>query len=285
MRSWVLGTGSNGNAVLLEAGGSYVLVDAGLPIRTLVRRLARVHVAPQQIEGVVLTHEHTDHARAAVAGARMFGWRLVATRGTVAAYAALMTAGIDTIRVGERVVLSTMEIDTIPVPHDAAAPIAIVATATRSGFRTGVAYDLGRATDAVRRGLTALDVLIIESNHDDVLLRTGPYPRSVANRIAGPHGHLSNAEAADLVRTVAHRGLTHVVLAHLSANCNEPALALRTMAGALARTRARGASSGVATQDEVAGPFGAVSSAQLTLGLSGLKGGIRDSGLGTREKH
>ena len=94
-------------------------------------------------------------------------------------------------------------------------------------------------------------LLIVESNHDDVLLRTGPYPRSVANRrIAGPHGHLSNAEAADLVRSVAHRGLTCVVLAHLSANCNEPALALHSMAATLARTGARGAVTlDVATQD------------------------------------
>jgi phosphoribosyl 1,2-cyclic phosphodiesterase len=267
MRSWVLGTGSNGNAVLLEADGSYALVDAGLPIRTLVRRLAGIGLAPEQIELVVLTHEHSDHARAAIAGRRLFGWRLVATRGTVAADVGLAAAGTESVRAGDRVVLSTMDVSTIPVPHDAAAPVAIVATARRSGFRTAVAYDLGRATDVVRRGLTAVDVLIVESNHDDVLLRTGPYPRSVANRIAGPHGHLSNAEAADLVRSVAHRGLTRVVLAHLSANCNEPMLALRSMAGALARTGARGAGIDVATQDRVAGPFGAGSAAQLTLGL------------------
>ncbi len=190
MRSWVLGTGSNGNAVLLEADGSFALVDAGLPIRTLVRRLASIGVAPEQIELVVLTHEHSDHARAAIAGRRLFGWRLLATRGTVAADVELAAAGTESLRAGDGVVLGTMDVSTIPVPHDAAAPVAIVATARRSGFRTGVAYDLGRATDVVRRGLTDVDVLIVESNHDDVLLRTGPYPRSVANRIAGPHGHL-----------------------------------------------------------------------------------------------
>lgn len=267
MRSWVLGTGSQGNAILLEADGSHVLIDAGLPIRSLVRRLAGIGVAPERIEAVVLTHEHADHARAALAGARAFGWRLLATRGTVAADAGLTAAGTESTRAGDTLMLSTMDVTTIPVPHDAAAPIAIVATARRSGFRTGVAYDLGRTTDTVRRGLTRVDVLIIESNHDEVLLRTGPYPRSVANRIAGPCGHLSNAEAADLVRSVAHRGLERVVLAHLSVNCNEPALALRTMASALARTGARGAALGLAMQEKVVGPFGAGSAAQLTLGL------------------
>ena len=134
MRSWVLGTGSNGNAVLLEADGSYALVDAGLPIRTLVRRLASIGLAPEQIEVVVLTHEHSDHARAAIAGRRLFGWRLVATRGTVAADVELAAAGTESVRSGDGVVLSTMDLSTIPVPHDAAAPVAIVATARRSGI-------------------------------------------------------------------------------------------------------------------------------------------------------
>ncbi len=189
MRSWVLGTGSHGNAVVIESEQSRVLIDAGIPIRSLVRRLGRIGFAPEDIEAVVLTHEHADHARAALAGARAFGWRIFATRGTIAADPDLAAAGAESVRPGDALVLSTMEIVTIPIPHDAAAPVAVVATAQRSGIRTGVAYDLGRATDAVHRGLSQLDVLIVESNHDDGLLRTGPYPRSVANRIAGPHGH------------------------------------------------------------------------------------------------
>jgi phosphoribosyl 1,2-cyclic phosphodiesterase len=268
MRSWVLGTGSHGNAVVIETGGARVLVDAGLPIRSLVRRLQRIGIAPDDIEAVVLTHEHADHARAALAGARAYGWRILATRGTVGADADLAAAGAECMCPGDRLVLSTMDIMTIPIPHDAAAPVAVVATAHRSGARTGVAYDLGRATDVVRRGLARLDVLIVESNHDDVLLRTGPYPRSVANRIAGPHGHLSNTDAAELVGAVAHRGLDRIVLAHLSANCNEPALALRTMASAVRRGAARGAALTVATQTEVTGPFGpGAPGAQLSLGL------------------
>lgn len=270
MRTWVLGSGSQGNAVLLEAGDAHVLVDAGLPYRSLVRRLGRVGVSPEEIEVVVVTHEHTDHARAAAAGARRFGWRLLATRGTIAAAGDLLRAGARGVGVGETVALSTMDIEMIPVPHDAAAPVAVVATARATGARTGVAYDLGRATDAVHRGLSQLDVLVVEANHDDVMLRTGPYPRSVANRIAGPRGHLSNAAAAQLVAAVAHRGLARVVLAHLSANCNEPALALRAVGASLARTACRRASLAVSSQETVAGPFTAArrdAAGQLSLGL------------------
>jgi phosphoribosyl 1,2-cyclic phosphodiesterase len=270
VNSWVLGTGSQGNAVVLEADGSYVLVDAGLPIRTLIRRLASVGIAPGAIEGVLLTHEHTDHARAAVAGARLYGWRLIATAGTIAADSGLASASAEALAVGVTVELSTMQVTAVPVPHDAAAPVAFVATARRSGARTAVAYDLGCVNDAVRRELCGLDVLIIESNHDEAMLRMGPYPRSVANRIAGPRGHLSNRAAAELGRSVAHRGLRRVVLAHLSANCNEPALALRTMTAAMARGRPISVSVSVAGQSAVTGPFGPSQGArttQLSLGI------------------
>jgi phosphoribosyl 1,2-cyclic phosphodiesterase len=266
----VLGTGSQGNAVVVEAGGSRILVDAGLPIRTLVRRLASIGITPDEIEAVVLTHEHTDHAGAATAGVRAYGWRVVATAGTVAADQTLWAAGTEPMPVGETLRLSTMDVNTVPIPHDAAAPVAVVVTARRSGARTGIAYDLGCANDVVRRGLSGLDVLILESNHDEAMLRMGPYPRSVARRIAGPRGHLSNVAAADLARSIAHRGLTRVVLAHLSANCNEPALALRTMTAALAGTRSRGVTVSAASQTKVTGPFcpgGTTASGQLSLGF------------------
>jgi phosphoribosyl 1,2-cyclic phosphodiesterase len=264
--SWVLGTGSQGNAVVLEADGARILVDAGLPIRTLVRRLAAIGVSPLDIEAVILTHEHNDHLQAAVSGARKYGWRILATRGTIAAERDLSSVGATAIARDEVIRLSTMEVATVPIPHDAVSPIAVVATARRTGIRTAVAYDLGCVTETVRRGLARLDVLIIESNHDEAMLRMGPYPPSVARRIAGPHGHLSNTSAADLVRRVAHRGLADVVLAHLSASCNEPGLAAQATSAALARSRHKTARVTVAVQDRITGPFGPGSS-QLTLAL------------------
>lgn len=271
MRSWVLGTGSGGNAILLEVDGARVLVDAGFPMRELVRRLRRIGVAPTSIEAIVLTHEHADHARGAAAGARVFGWPIYASRRTVAADESLRDADATGVETLATIALSTMDLRMVPVPHDAAQPVAVVATARRTGVRIGVAYDLGHVTPTVRAGLADLDVLILEANHDEDMLRAGPYPPTVVDRIAGRHGHLSNRAAAELACAVAHRGLRCVVAAHLSANCNDPRLAERALRSALTRTRFSSVSVMAAAQDQVMGPFGVAfdggSSSQLSLGL------------------
>jgi phosphoribosyl 1,2-cyclic phosphodiesterase len=255
MRSWVLGTGSRGNAVLLEADGAYVLVDAGFPVRELARRLRRIGVAPASIEAVIITHEHTDHSRGAATGARAFGWPLYASTRTVGADRVLRAAGAMRVEGSATIALSTMEVTTVPVPHDAAQPIAVVATARRTGARTGVAYDLGHVTPAIRSALAHLDVLILEANPDEDMLRAGPYPPTVVDRIAGRHGHLSNRAAAELACAIAHRGLRRLVVAHLSANCNDPCLATRAVASALARTRFTAVPVTPALQDAVTGPL------------------------------
>jgi len=151
----------------------------------------------------------------------------------------------------------------VRVPHDAAEPIGLVATDRASGERVGIAYDLGTITDAIRLAFTGLDVLVIEANHDERMLRCGPYPRSVTTRIASRFGHLSNRAAADFVRTVAHRSLRHVVLAHLSEQCNDPALALSVVRAAAARANWTGTLC-AATQDSVCIAAGAE---QLSLAL------------------
>jgi phosphoribosyl 1,2-cyclic phosphodiesterase len=255
VKSWVLGSGSRGNAVLLEVDGARVLIDAGFPIRELARRLKSIDAPPTSIEAVIVTHEHTDHARGAAAGARAFGWQIYTSPRTLDADPDLRAAGAIAIGAGETVALSTMDLATVPVPHDAAQPVAVVATARRSGVRTGVAYDLGHVTDATCAGLAELDLLILEANYDLNMLRAGPYPVSVADRIAGPRGHLSNAAAADLARAVVHRGLSRVVLAHLSENCNAPRLAIHAVVTALARTRRGGVPVCAASQHAVTGPF------------------------------
>lgn len=274
MRSWVLGSGSQGNAVLLEADDGYVLVDAGFAVRELTVRLRAIGITPGSVEAVILTHEHADHARSAAAGARSFGWRVYASPLTIACTAELRGTGATAVIPGERIALSTMDFSTVSVPHDAAQPVAVIATSRRTGVRTGVAYDLGTSTTALRRALADLDVLIVEANHDPGMLRAGPYPPSVAHRIAGPRGHLSNTAAAELASAVAHQGLAHVVLAHLSLNCNEPALAVRAVAAAL-RGGVRGAIPvSVSSQNVIAGPFGPRSRCrgpepvQLSLGLA-----------------
>ena len=254
MRVWVLGTGSRGNAVLLESGESRVLVDAGFPLRILADRLAAIGVAPDSIEAVVLTHEHTDHVKGACAGARRVGWTLHASEGTVRALPELGDADVSTFESGATLSLGRFDVRTVAVSHDAEEPIAVVATERRSGARAGVAYDLGATSDSLRGAFADLDVLILEANHDHDMLRSGPYPPCVQHRIASRSGHLSNRAAAALARACQHEALAQVVLAHLSDCCNTAELAHDAVSGALARTSFRGRVS-VATQDGIAGPF------------------------------
>ena len=254
MKVWVLGSGSQGNAVLVECGESRVLVDAGFGTRTLAGRLNAIGVSPASIEACIVTHEHGDHVSGAAAGARKWGWSLFASSGTVDASAALQEANCARVPVGDCVTLSGMTLTTYAIPHDAASPIGVRVTSGSTGASAVVCTDLGYATDSVRALCSEADILVLESNHDDGMLRAGPYPRSVQARIASRVGHLSNGLSAALVRDVVHRHLAHVVLAHLSEHCNDRGIAHRCMTEALGRTRFRGATS-VAMQHGVVGPF------------------------------
>lgn len=268
MRLWVLGSGSAGNATLLESNGTRVLIDAGFPPRVLATRLSQLGVACESIEAVVLTHEHHDHVRGACMSAARWGWSLHATHGTIAALPELATCGARAFRAGDELSLGDFALRTHVVSHDAAEPVAVIATARWSGTRAGIAYDLGRATGSLREQLCDLDLLVVETNHDVQRLRSGPYPAVVQQRIAGNKGHLSNEAGADLAAEMAHRGLAHVILAHLSRRCNEPALALRAVRQALRRTRFQG-SIHAASQDRPCGPFhaGGHPGTQLSLAL------------------
>lgn len=270
MRAWVLGSGSRGNAVVLESAGAAVLVDAGFPAPELAARLARIGVAPEAVEALLLTHEHTDHVRGACAAARRWGWAVYATAGTIAACPALARVGATVLDPAEPVQLSELSVRAVPTPHDAAEPVALVATSRGSGARAAVAYDLGHTSAPLREALREVDVLVLEANHDEGMLRAGPYPPAVRHRIAGAHGHLSNRAAAAVARACAGPRLAHVVLAHLSASCNDPALAHREVATALGREMRGRTAVSVAAQERVVGPFvpaGRRSTMQLALAL------------------
>lgn len=254
MKLWVLGSGSAGNAVLVESGDSRVLVDAGFAPRTLAARLRVIGVAPASIEACIVTHEHGDHVKGASAGARKWGWLLFASEGTVDASAELQEASCTRVPVGESVTLSRMTLTTYGIPHDAASPIGVRVTSISTGASAVVCTDVGHASESVRALCSDADVLVLESNHDDGMLRAGPYPPSVQARIASRVGHLSNRASAALARDVVHRNLAHVVLAHLSERCNDHGIAHRCMSDALSRTRFHGATS-VAMQHGVVGPF------------------------------
>lgn len=241
MRVAVLGSGSRGNAVALEADGFAVLVDAGFGIRTLQRRARAAAIDLRTVRAVLLTHEHSDHARGASPLAQQVSCPIYASPGTLAALAPRLAD----VRTRELPVNGTAEIgpftvSTCPTSHDAVEPLALAVTQTCSGERVGIAYDLGRPTSGVRRLLRDCTCLIIEANHDDLLLRTGPYPPVVRERIAGPGGHLSNRAAVELVEELCHQRLHTVVLAHLSDHCNRIDLARRAVRNALRRQGFRG---------------------------------------------
>lgn len=254
MRVWILGSGSRGNSVLLESSGGSLLVDAGFAPAELSRRLAAVGAAPESIHGVVLTHEHGDHSRGAAAVAARYGWTVFATPGTLGAAPALRDTPATAFAAGSPFDAGPFEITPVRASHDAADPVIVVATERCTGARCGVVYDTGRVTHAVARILVGVDVLVLEANHDEEMLRAGPYPRGVRERIAGPRGHLGNHAAAATAVAAASRSLAHVILAHLSESCNTPAAASRTVGEGLRHARS-GARLSVSLQGRPVGPF------------------------------
>ncbi|HWO89170.1 MAG TPA: MBL fold metallo-hydrolase [Gemmatimonadales bacterium] len=263
MRLTVLGSGSRGNALLLEHGDSALLVDAGFSFRELCSRCEAAGRDPARITAIVLTHEHGDHARGAAVAAARWGVPVAASRGTLAKLDEELPAETQRIalEVTRPVELAGLSVHCFPTAHDAAEPLALVLVSPE-GRSIGVAYDVGSPTVALRHALRSLDAMVIEANHDEVLLRAGAYPPSVRSRIAGRGGHLSNRQAAELLADAAHSGLSLVVLAHLSVECNRPELAEKAARRALARTAFRGRII-VASQDQP--------SATLEIGESALQ--------------
>jgi phosphoribosyl 1,2-cyclic phosphodiesterase len=253
MRVWVLGSGSAGNAVLLESDGSRLLIDAGFGPRTLARRLKLAGVDAASVMACVVTHDHSDHVRGAGQAARRWGWQVFATAGTAEAPD---LAGTHVARVapGGTARVGSFEIAAVATPHDAIEPVGVLVTAVPSGARAGICYDIGHASDGVRALCQSVDVLVLEANHDEGMLWAGPYPPWLCRRIASNTGHLSNRAAADIARDVVTPQLAHLVLAHLSEQNNSPELALRTVRSALRKTTFQGRLS-TTYQDAVVGPF------------------------------
>jgi phosphoribosyl 1,2-cyclic phosphodiesterase len=239
LRFCVLGSGSSGNATLIEGGGARLLLDAGLGARELAERLESAGVDPASLDAVLISHEHGDHARGAASFSRRFGVPLTGTAGTEAAlgldpekiprFQRLLPG--DTHRYGEALVRP------VAVPHDAREPVAFVVEAC--GRRLGHATDLGHMTRGLVAAFRHCDALLIESNHDPALLRQGPYPWSLKERILGPLGHLSNRDVARYLHTGLGSECRTVVLAHLSEKNNHPELVRAEAERALGRRRVR----------------------------------------------
>jgi phosphoribosyl 1,2-cyclic phosphodiesterase len=235
VRVAVLGSGSGGNSVLVCAGETRLLIDAGFSARALAERLEQLGVGPDSINAIVVTHDHRDHTSGVGVFARRHGTPIHMTEGTKRACEDLLT-GDEDVRVygpGRPFAVGSLRVEPFLVVHDAADPAGIAVVDERTGLRMGIATDLCRPTAQTRHALAACDLLVLEANHDEVLLHTGPYPSSVKRRIASSHGHLSNQAAARLATELLHPRLAAVVLAHLSEECNRPLLAERVVGDAL----------------------------------------------------
>ncbi len=226
IRLVVLGSGSAGNATCIEGDGARILLDAGFSCRELTLRLRAVGVEPHRLDALVITHEHADHVRGAALFSRTYNVPVYCAPETARAASLERQGAHAPIPVGAGVAFAVgpLSLTPFPVPHDAAATVGYAVEC--GGVRVGYATDLGHTAGPVRDGLRDCDLLILESNHDVEMLRAGPYPEVVKQRVLSRHGHLDNETAADLACEVAGERTRHLVLAHLSRTNNRPDLAL-----------------------------------------------------------
>lgn len=271
-RAHVLGSGSRGNSILLETSETRVLIDAGFSGRSIERRLETVGVSAETISALVITHEHRDHTQGMGIFSRRWKVPIYIARATAKSCSDLL-GGAEEIHHYEAkrpFDLGDLRVEPFLTCHDAVDPIGVTVRQQASGLKVGIATDLGTPTVSVRHALQRCNLLILEANHDELMLRTGPYPWSLKARIAGRHGHLSNRASAQLGIELLNPGLAGVVLAHLSQECNEPELAAEVVGSAL-RKNGYAALLKVAGQDEplagldVAAMAAAVRSPQLGL--------------------
>lgn len=230
LRVRVLRSGSAGNAILVEAGPTRFLVDAGLPVEALLRELNGA--GPLSLAAILLTHEHDDHARGAAALSRATGAPVLANEATIRAAGPLLAgAGIEAFRTGRPFAVGPVEVTPFPVPHDAAEPVGFALRG--EGVRVAVACDLGEAGGPLVEHARGADLFLIEANYDLRLLSVSAYPWFLKNRIIGPHGHLSNEGAARAAAAAASGGVQTVCLVHLSEVNNLASLARDTVRAAL----------------------------------------------------
>jgi len=237
MRFRNLGSGSGGNATLVEASQGItttrILVDAGFSERELARRLAIAGCGAADIDAIFITHEHGDHVGRSVAFARRHRIPLITSRGTWRAIGAddFDASLLHIARSGDAIALGDLELLPFAVPHDALEPLQLCVS--DGATRLGIVTDLGSAPEGVAAALTGCRALLLECNHDEAMLRAGPYPPALQRRILGSHGHLSNVAAAGLLKRCLHPALGAVVAAHLSEKNNSPNLARAALAPVL----------------------------------------------------
>lgn len=231
MRFCSLGSGSKGNALLVQSGNTCVMIDNGFSVRESERRLSAHGITPEDISALLVTHEHSDHINGVGAFARKYNITVHATRGTLSSRRLGELPSSKVLNCHKAFTIADLEINPFPVPHDASEPCQfIVGDGDR---RLGILTDTGSSTPHIEETLSGLDALLLECNHDLEMLENGDYPFSVKERVAGDYGHLNNQQAAQLLMRIDTSGLQHIIAAHISEKHNTPGLAQRTLSEAL----------------------------------------------------
>ncbi len=221
-----LASGSSGNCLLMTDGHTHILVDAGISARRICKALRELGIEPGDLAGILVTHEHSDHIAGIATLTKQLALPVYASHaaGRQLAYRiAFLDECLHTFSPGEGFEVGRFAVESFPTQHDTEQSVGYAVTS--GGLRAAVATDLGEVTDAVRRGVRGAHLLVCETNHDVEMVRSGPYPYYLQERILGGHGHLCNEDGAALALLAAEEGASTVVLAHLSAENNTPARA------------------------------------------------------------
>ena len=252
LRLCVLGSSSGGNSTYVASDQTAILVDAGLSGRETARRLAAIGVDVAAIRAVCLTHEHTDHTAGLGVLHRNGKVPLYANSGTIEGVEAKLGKGAlewNVFATGSPFQIGDLLVEPFSVPHDAYDPVGFVVSHGES--RVGIVTDMGVVTGLIRERLKRCNAVVLESNHDEQLLKDADRPWHLKQRIFGRQGHLSNAHAAQLVAEISGPGLSAVFLAHLSGECNRPDLALKAVGRALEKIGLKHVAVRVAPPDAV----------------------------------
>lgn len=231
MRFASLGSGSAGNGTLIESGTTCILLDCGFSAAEAERRLARLGKRPEDLSGVVVTHEHSDHIGGVGTFCRRYKLPAWMSHGTSRAARVRLPTRVYTIDGHGEFAIGDIQLHPFPVPHDAREPLQFVFS--DGARRLGVLTDLGEITPHVLEMLSGCDALMLECNHDSGMLANGPYPPALKRRVGGRLGHLNNRQAADCLAAIHHSALQHVIGVHLSEKNNRPELARAALATAL----------------------------------------------------
>jgi phosphoribosyl 1,2-cyclic phosphodiesterase len=236
LRLSILASGSSGNATVVEIDGTRVLVDCGISLRQLEKRLREVGLDVDGLDAVIVSHEHDDHIRGLEVLLRRHPLPVLASEGTAGALRRV-PAVEGSMRAGRAMRIGGLEILPVATSHDAREPVGFVFS--HRGTRVALVTDTGTVTEPLAEQLVACNGLLLEANHDADLLRYGPYPWALKRRIASNTGHLSNGQARAALERLAHDGLELVVAMHLSQENNRPDLAGQEMARPLAGSHVR----------------------------------------------